>query len=270
VKPDETLAALQHRFARAATSLEGRPVEEISLSAWLREDLGVSARERIEIYAHAYFERIHAVLREDFGALHAALGEAAFHDLAKLYLMARPPRSFSLRFVAESLPGFLAGPVAELFRRRWPFAADLAALEWAIADLFDAPDSPILARESLASLGPEAWGSVRLRLTPAQRVLALDWPVVELHEAWAAGRALPALEPRATRVLVHRRAEQVFYREISALEAHALQRVGEGADLEALCASIADELSDDGAVAHAVALLERWLADHLLAAIEAG
>jgi len=263
------LAAAQRAFARVAIALEGSdPVDSAALSARLRDDRGIPAHERMQVYAHGYFERIHGVLRDDFPALHAALGDAAFGDLARLYLLAHPPRRFSLRFVGEQLPAFLAGPVAEFFRSRWPFAADLAALEWAIVDLFDAPDSPVLTRESLAGVAPERWGGLRFRLTRAERVLVLDWPVTELREAWAADRAAPALERRAMRVLVHRRAEEVRYRSLTALEARALELVRAGGDFASICGTLAEEIGA-GAAAQAVQLLERWLSDHLLSALSA-
>ncbi len=159
--------------------------------------------------------------------------------------------------------------MAEFFRSRWPFAADLAALEWAIVDLFDAPDSPVLTRESLAGVAPERWGGLRFRLTRAERVLVLDWPVTELREAWAADRAAPALERRAMRVLVHRRAEEVRYRSLTALEARALELVRAGGDFASICGALAEEIGAAGAAAQSVQLLERWLADHLLSALSA-
>lgn len=268
VKRDESLGGLQREFARAASALEGRDTDDISLSAWLRDDRGVGAAQRVAVYANAYFERLHAALRGDFAALAAALGEAAFHDLVKLYLMAHPPRSFSLRFAGEALPRFLAEPAAELFQRRWPFAADLAAFEWALVDLFDAPDSLVLARESLATVPPERWGALRFRVVPAQRLLTSRWPVTELYDALLSGSPLSSPEPRPTRVLVHRREERVLYRVLSPLEARALELVREGRDLESLCGAIADEAGETGAVERAVELLERWLADQLLAGLE--
>ena len=267
----DSLGAAQQRFARIASSLEGIGADARSLATWLREDRGVPALERMAVYAHAYFARIHGVLREDYGALHAALGDDAFHDLAKLYLMAHPPSHFSLRFAGERLPEFLAGPVTAVFRRRWPFAADLAALEWSLVDVFDAEDSPVLSRAELASVPPGDWGRLRFRLIPAHRLLRLDWPAHEVREAWLDGdRPLPRLEPRATPVLIHRREERVFHRAVSPLEARALGLVAEGRDFASLCAAIAEETGDGDCAARVVALLERWLAERLLAGFERG
>jgi hypothetical protein len=265
------LAAAQRAFARAMSALEGGDTARSSpLFAWLRADRGLAAPERMQIYTHAYFARIHGVLRDDFPALQAALGDAAFHDLAKLYLMAHPPRHYSLRFAGAELPAFLRGPVVEVFRRRWPFAADLAALEWARVDVFDAPDSELLTRDSLTELAPERWNELRLGLTPATRVLALEWPVSELREAWAGDLPLPALERRPAHVLVHRRGEEVRQRELSALEARALGLVREGNDFESLCGAIAEETGEAAVVERVAGLLERWLADQLLSTLSPG
>jgi len=252
------LLAAQRAFARVASALEEtEPV--VPLAAWLREDRGISAPLRMQIYTHAYFERIHGVLREDFPRLHAALGDAGFHDLAKLYLMAHPPCSFSLRFAGAGLPAFLAEPAAELFRERWPFAVDLATLEWQIADLFDAADGPIVTRESLARVGPEHWDTLSFQLTHAARILALDWSF-----------ASPEPVSRATRVLVYRRAERVHQRELSVLEAQALELVRQGHSFGSICAALAERLHEPGAVELVVELLERWLADELFSALSLG
>src|SRR5262245_18853296 len=242
----EPLASAQRELARLATALEGvnaaladvGDLDGRRLSTWLRSDRAISARERVGIYANAYSSRLEGVLRDDYGALHAALGEAAFHDLAKLYLEAHPSRSFSLRFVGEHLPAFLVGPLGEPFRRRWPFAADLATLEWAIVDVFDAADAPPLAREALASVPADAWDALRIELVPAHRLLSLAWPVQRVREAWDASGSLPELQPGTTALLVHRRQEQVYYRVASDLEAVALACVHAGHDFGSVCVRI--------------------------------
>ena len=105
-----SLRDLQHALARRITRGDGA-----NLSARIRSDHGIPAEERLFVYAHAWFARLHEVLREDYGALAEALGKDAFHDLAKLYFRAHPPRSHSLRFLGEGLCAFLRSPVAELF-----------------------------------------------------------------------------------------------------------------------------------------------------------
>lgn len=276
MSPPDALHTVQHELARYVTQLDaagaarasGLQDSRAAILDRIRPDRGVSAEERLAIYQHGYFARIHGVLRDDFGALHALFGDAAFHDLAKLYLMAHPPRSHSLRDAGAKLPEFLAGLVAEPFAARWPCAADLAALERALVDVFDAPDRRVLDREALSDLPPAGWATLALELVPAHRILALAWPVHALRQAWSSNQPLPALDPSPTLVLVHRNREQVFARPLCELEHRTLARVREGCDFATICGYAADELGDAGSPSAVLALLERWLAEGLLAARE--
>lgn len=191
----------------------------------------------VRVYSHAWFARLLGALREDYAELAVQLGDDAFHDLAKLYFMVHPSRTFSLRFAGAQLAEFLAGPVAEFFQRRWPFAAELAALEWAKIEVFDAEDSPRLARAELAGVPVEAWAGLRFALVPAHRLL--------------------------TDRLVYRRDEQVFVRALEPDEARALALLRDGAEFGAICAEL-------GSAERALTLLERWLADALLASVSDG
>lgn len=276
MNPADDLRAVQrelaHHVTRLAAAGETLAAESsdsrAAIMERIRPDRGISAEERLSIYRHAYFARIHDVLRDDYGALHALFGDAAFHDLVKLYLMAHPPRSHSLRDVGAKLSVFLAGPVAEPFTARWPYSADLAALEWALVDVFDAADRRVLVREALSALPSSGWAALELELVPAHRILALAWPVQRLRQAWSSERPLPSLDPSPTTVLVHRHREQVFVRSLGELEDRTLALVREGCDFATVCGRAADELGDAGSPSEVLALLERWLAEGLLAASE--
>lgn len=269
------LRALQRSLARFITHADAvedlRPAADaappFSLFDHLRADRGVSAGDRLWIYEHAQFARLHEVLRDDFGALRAAIGDDAFHDLAKLYTLAHPSRSFSLRFAGEKFPEFLAGPVVEPLSSRWPFAADLAVFEWMLVDLFDAPDDRPLEREALAAIAPERWPLLRFELVRASQLVRFDWPVQILLEAWSSDREQPAIAPVQTTILFHRRRERVVYRAVAPLEEQALSLVCGGADFEAICRSASNALGDAEGPRFMLALLERWIAEGLLASV---
>jgi hypothetical protein len=235
------LAAIQQRLWQLITAPDG--VGEVP-AALLRGDAHAPAAARLSVYANAYFARILGALREDYPALAAALGEAAFHDLATAYLVAHPPERPSLRDAGARVAAFLGGdtPEAAFFRVRWPFAADLAALEWAIVDAFDAPDAPPLSREALAHLAPEAWERLPLRLHPAAALLSLDWPVHRLRAAADAGEPLPTagLAPEPTPIYVSRHGERVRFRCVSARDASLLAALREGTTFGALCEHLGD------------------------------
>jgi len=235
------------------------------LAALVRGDRGLAAAQRLAVYAHAYFVRIHGALARDFEELAAALGEDAFHDLVKVYLMVHPPGRPSLRDAGAALAGFLreARSAAPL-RRRLPCAADLAAFEWAQLEAFDAADARPCTRAELAALPAEAWAELRLAPVPSLRVLALAWPVHALAAGRAEGVAASALRARGTTLRVWRRDERVRWREMDDVEREALAAVVAGESFAELCARVAERTSRAEAPARALALLESWLRDGLV------
>jgi hypothetical protein len=254
----------------AAALAEAGEDEDAGLAAWLRGDARAPAALRLDVYANAYFARLLGVLREDFPALAAALGELAFHDLVTAYLIACPPGSFTLRDAGERLPAFLSAGSAEaaFFRVRWPYAADLARFEWALVDAFDAPDAPALRREELAALSPGGWDGLALSLHPASALFALDWPVERLREAFDEGSPLPleGFPQRPTRLLVSRSGDWVRFRALEADEAALLDAVARGSRFGLLCGRLAERVPEAEAAPRAAALLTRWTLDGVLAA----
>ncbi len=194
------------------------------------------------------------------------MGADAFHDLITDYLVVHPPTCFSLRFAGEHLPVFLASdPDASACRAAFPWSADLAALEWALVEVFDAPDAPVLAREALAKVPPEAWGGLRFALTPALRTLDLAWPAQRIRKAYDAGKgAVPLIHRARARLLVWRREERVFYRAMAPLEEAGLAIVRVGETFGTLCKRVAVEVGEAKTPLRTLALLERWISDGLL------
>ncbi len=261
---------------QAALAAEG-DASGAALATLLRGDRGLAPGERVAVYANAYFVRIHDCLRDDFGALARALGPDAFHDLVKTYLMAHPPTRPSLRHAGARLAEHLdTAPFASIFGRRCAYAADLARLEWAVLEAFDAADAPVLERETLAAVPHDAWGELRFEATPSLSLLGLAWPVHAVRERYdgdeddAVWAGPPVLGPESTHIRVWRNEERVRYRAISALEADALAAVQRGEPFGALCERIAGSVGDAEAAPCAAAFLEAWLAAGLLVRLAGG
>jgi hypothetical protein len=245
------LAAVQRRLWRLLVAPEGvrnalaeeGPGAEAALGALLVGDERAGAAARLEVYANAYFARLHDVLRADVPALAAALGPPAFHDLATAYLLACPPRHFSLRHAGDQLAAYLASdePGAAFVRARCAFAADLAALELARTDAFDAADDAPLSRDALAALAPEAWAALTLRLRACVRLLALAWPVDRLVDAQARGEPLPLAElaPARTQVCVYREGDDVRQLRVPPEDAALLARARDGVAFGEVCEVLA-------------------------------
>lgn len=275
-----TLDAVQHRLWHLITQPDGvdaalragGDAERAALDTLIRADRGISAADRLSVYANAYFARVHECLQDDFPALARALGPDAFHDLVKTHLMMHPPRHASLRHVGMRLAEHLATePFSRIFSRRCPYAADLARFEAAMIDVFFAPDAVAVTRADLAQWPPDAWPTLRFRPIPALRIVSCAWPVNEIRERFdreeddAVWPEVPLLDRCATEILVFRSEERVRYRAITALECAALGAAIAGETFATICERLADETGADDAARTAASFLAAWTADGLLA-----
>ena len=125
-----------------------------ALQCTVRGDARLSAVERLDIYANMYFFRILDVLKEDYPATCALLGDVAFHNIVTDYLLSHAPTHFSIREAGRHLPAVLAAHAAASIH---PSAADLARFERALNDAFDAAvEVALLVLEVLDDLGLES------------------------------------------------------------------------------------------------------------------
>jgi hypothetical protein len=213
---------------------------------------------RIRIYAEMYLARLVDVLGEDFPRTAAVLGEG-FAPLCRRYLACHPSEDPSVRHVGTRFAAFLATePALEP-----PWLAELARLERARVDVFDAPDLVPIRLTDLAAVAPEAWGELRFTPVPALEVVRSAWPV---QRAWAAGEPI-ALDPEPTALRVWRQDFKVFHAPLDPLEGAALDALCAGEPFGAICEAVAEHATPEEAPAQAGALLRRWLEDGLIAAI---
>jgi hypothetical protein len=252
-----TLAELQTAFHALATRAAD---PAIGAEQFLLGSAELSASERIGIYADMYLWRLTDSLREDYPKLAALLGDERFLALAEAYAREHPSDRPDLGQLGRHLPAFL---------HRFPAperadVADLAALEWARAEVFfEAPATPV-GRDALAALGPEAFPDAGLEVIPAVRVLVLDHDAAAVWSRLEKGE--PAGEPVAQRtgVVVWRTELEVFHARVDLDEARALDAAGAGEPLSRVCAEL--EHRDDPAAA-AFAAISSWLEEGWIAAI---
>ncbi|PZP33481.1 MAG: DUF2063 domain-containing protein [Roseateles depolymerans] len=225
----------------------------------------------LAVYRHAYRARLLAALRDNYTVLARALGDEAFDALGLAYLDAQPSRTPSIRWFGAALADFMAGPAQDLV----PHAAlvDLARMDWALRQAFDAADEPLLQAGVLAALAPQDWAGLVLRLQPGVQRVALAHAV---EPAWRSlrewepesGDAQPELTPpeaHAHELLAWRQGLETRWRSLEPLEAALLAAVAKGLCFADLCEEAARHLGDaEAAAAAVVAALQRWLVDGLL------
>ena len=153
-----TLAELQQAFQAAVLGTED------AVLSHLRAGARAGRETLFGVYRSAYAGRLVGVLRSEYPHLAAYLGDGAFDRMARGYITAHPSQHPNARWVGNRLPEYLAD---ECVPRAHPEFAELAALERALANAFDASDSPLLTLQDLADVPPERWSDLAFRPHPS-------------------------------------------------------------------------------------------------------
>lgn len=221
------------------------------------------AKDRLEIYANAYFFRIRDSLMDDFPSLVKLLGEDEFHNLVVRYLAQYPPQSYTLSMVGKNLPHFLANQ--EDLLQRYPYLADLAEMEWLMIDIYDKQDGELLLKEDLQKIQPEEWTSLKLKRIEAAKLLKSSWPLIEIYKGLQQEKPrLDTIQKTPTHVIVWRKKNDVFYKSVETQEYECLERLASLTTFESLCMHLALIVSEEEAIKKMVVFLQSWLQDELL------
>lgn len=150
--------------------------------ALVKRNSRLSSMERLEIYNRSYWSRILDAFGEDFPGVRALLGAKQFNKLRRRYLADCPSESFTMRDLGKNLVAWmernctLAGP-------NYNIALDMAKLEWAQIESFDAAEDERLSAADVAALAPDSL----LRLQPHLRLIEVvhevDTLLLEIREA---------------------------------------------------------------------------------------
>lgn len=240
----------------------GRPIAPELAAALVGTD-ELAADARLAIYARMYLWRLLDVLRDDHPRTAAVLGDDAFRAVVRGYLGRHPSQDPSVANVGRSFSAFLRGTLPA---GAPPWVPDLARLEWARREVFDAPDATPLGLDTLRGLAPAAWPSTRFGVVPAVVRLVAGWPV---HRAWAAedDATPPALPAERTALRVWRSGYAVYHAPMEAQEEAALAALVAGEPFAVVCEAFAD-LPADEAAAEAASLLVTWVEDGMVCSLD--
>jgi hypothetical protein len=196
--------------------------------------------------------------------LRVYLGEDAFEELVRAYAAAHPSHTRNARYFCEHLPEFLAAAAPY---DAHPQLAELAALEKALNDAFDAADAPVLSRADVAAVPVAEWPALTFTPHPSAIRLNLTTNAAGIWRALKDEAEPP--EPcgfdEPQRLLVWRQ-ESAKFRALDAEEAMLWDEAAKGAAFAALC-EMAAFYGDPGGAAQRVAdALHGWIASDLLTA----
>jgi hypothetical protein len=231
--------------------------EESGVTAAIVDAPPLPAADRLAIYRNAYQVRLIDALHETYPILHGLLGDEAWVELGQAYVASHPSVFRSIRWYGRELPEYLAAsaPYSEA-----PILAEVARLEWTLAEVFDATDSPVLARTALSVVEPSAWGSLTLKFHPSLRRLALGWNTAAVWKAMTQDETPPRPEmaPAPMHWLLWRQNLQNYFRSMNPVEATALDSALRGRDFAQLCEDLGALLPQEEIPAAAASLLGTW------------
>jgi hypothetical protein len=218
------------------------------------------------VYRHAYGSRLVDALRNDHGLLQSYLGDEMFDTMGYAYVAARPSHHPNLRWFSQGLPDFLKS--TEPYRDH-PVLADLAALEKALNDAFDAADAPVLGLADMAAFAPEIWNTLKFQPHPTSCRLDVSTNAAALWLALKNDETPPdavALDEPG-RLLIWRQDVTPMFRELTAEEAMMWDEAANGVAFGVLCSMLATYDDPDGAAARGAGYLHGWVTSGLLSGV---
>ncbi len=224
----------------------------------------VAPGEGFAIYRNAYRTTLIDALKETFPRTLAYAGDDPFQAAAAHHLIQNPPASWSLDHLGSGFAETLAG----LFAHNRE-VADLAALEWAMHEIFVSADTSPLSPQEFAqktqAFCEDDWEHLELSLVPFATVTVshdvLAW--------WRTPDAAPAVLPTSRTAIVWREEEQPVFIMVEHREAQALEMVRGGMNFGELCGHFAGEVADEDIAPVVAGYLQAWLQRGWIQAVSA-
>ena len=171
---------------------------EDRIAAQLRLPGKQQAVQRLDIYRNAYFIRLEKALAHDFPMSSRILGQKAFSRLAGEYVLAHPSESPSLRYLGDQFANWLRIHTGTAI-------ADLAAIEWAVMQVFDGPDCIPAKTNRMEAFTPDDWANLNITLVPTLMLLSLT---SNADRVWLARGEGGKLEEKSSRWIAVSRGER--------------------------------------------------------------
>jgi Putative DNA-binding domain len=248
---------LQNDFQRAILTGDDTILAEILDSPKEKRDV------LLGVYRYAYSSRLVDALRNDHEILHQYIGDEMFDTMGKAYVAARPSHHPNIRWFSQGVPDFLktTDPYSD-----YPVLSELAALEKALNDAFDAADAPSVVVADLAVIPPEAWNDLRFAAHPSTSRLDFSTNAAAIWIALKSEETPPdaATLDEPTQFLVWRQGVTPMFRELSVEEAMMWDEAAGGIPFGVLCSMLATYADPDGAAARGAGYLHGWVTSGLL------
>ena len=228
--------------------------------------LGTRGVQQFGVYRSAYRARLRAALRDNFEVLPLVMGDKAFDALAHAYIEAHPSGHYSLRWFGHQLCTFMQANATLV---EHPALVDLARMEWALRQAFDAATVASLTAAELATVPAADWAGLLLTLHPSVQLLDLQWAIGPTWNALKAGSSkLDPPEALNHHLLVWRQGMNTQWKSLNPTEVVFVQCLLAGQHFSQVCEALAHSIGEDGAATAAASLLGDLLNTGALGALQ--
>ncbi|HSO31395.1 MAG TPA: DNA-binding domain-containing protein [Labilithrix sp.] len=224
----------------------------------------MSASERFEVYRSGYHARLVECLLDDYPVLAAMLGDDQFGRLCRAYVDRHPSASPNLNAFGRHMASLcrevhLEGEGAEAFDAMRVFAAELAALEWALVEVLHAECPPPLDAAALQAIPPDAWARARFVKSDALRLFRFEYPVNAVFIANRIEEIIPDVPaPAPNAVAVYRKDMQLWRMDLTPAMMGIVEPLFLGKSLGEALAALEAEVTDPEVLAQTGASLMVW------------
>lgn len=227
---------------RALPTLEAA---RLGAAAYLTGNDRLSPVEQLEIYRVQFWLRHTSSLLDDNPGVSGILGQAEWERLVESYFAKASPTSWTLRDLGQGFADHIASRPETPHQQ---LCVDMARLEWAYTEVFDAENAPALEASALAAIPPAAWETARMRFNPALRLLSLTYPVAalrrQLRDAQDEPDAAPVPIPERSpvKLVVYRSSSlNLKYSKLGDAAFRLLELLAQGTPLVPACEQTANE-----------------------------
>ncbi|MCX4027401.1 putative DNA-binding domain-containing protein [Endozoicomonas sp. SM1973] len=215
----------------------------------------------LAIYKNAYHQRLKEALDTDFPCLGKLLGDDLYDQLIAGYIKHMPSTKPSLRWFGSDMQSFLKHH--PLFSKQ-PIVIELANWEWQLRAAFDAAGSKIITLEQLATIAPEQWPTIQLKLVPSLRVLQYQTNVVNIWQSLEANHIPPAVEQNTSYWLIWRKELVTQFRSVFEDEWQIIQLIIEGVTFADICEQLCRWHSPEQAPQRAAQIIQQLTNDQVV------
>jgi hypothetical protein len=204
------------------------------------------------VYRNAYVLRLVEFIGNDYERLKLFMRDD-FDRMARHYIKAHPSDTPNARWFARHLSDFLRS------NKPWsekPELGDLAALEKALNDAFDAPDDPLYTLADLAAFDPSTIADAKVTLHASAIRLTSG---INSTDLWSSPDAEVNRLEEPLELLVWRQGGSARFRVLTAEEAMAFDSAKTSVPFGVLCEMIAVMGDPDNAAMRAAGYLRSWI-----------